>query len=170
VIAHVKEGCGILNTARLMGIAKGTVLRRIRKIAARLKPPKDFKEGLDYELNELHAWVGGKRDEKTYVSHAIERKTRQVVDFAVGPRSKETIGKLTGKLKELKPHRVHTDKLNLYPGLLEGLHRPGNFGTLRIERKNLALRTNLKRLGRRTICYSRKVAMLCACLAVWFWG
>lgn len=39
IIAHVKEGCGIWNTARLMGVAKGTVLSRIKAIAKVIKRP-----------------------------------------------------------------------------------------------------------------------------------
>jgi transposase-like protein len=39
VISHVKEGCGTWNIARLLGIAKGTVTKRIRLIAKAINPP-----------------------------------------------------------------------------------------------------------------------------------
>ncbi|HEX2845848.1 MAG TPA: IS1 family transposase [Chitinophagaceae bacterium] len=39
-----------------------------------------------------------------------------------------------------------------------------------IERNNLNLRTHLKRLSRRTICFSKSITMLEACLKIYFWN
>jgi insertion element IS1 protein InsB len=49
-----------------------------------------------------------------------------------------------------------TDGLSTYERNLEGFkHIVGKKNTQRIERKNLTLRTRIKRLCRKTICYSR---------------
>nr|WP_255505091.1 IS1 family transposase [Algoriphagus sp. Y33] len=64
----------------------------------------------------------------------------------------------TGRLKNYKyliPKKIHLTNVN---------------GINHIERMNLNLRTHLKRLNRRTICFSRSVAMLAACLKIYFWG
>ncbi|WP_188464902.1 IS1 family transposase [Marivirga lumbricoides] len=39
-----------------------------------------------------------------------------------------------------------------------------------MERKNLSLRTHLKRLNTRSICFSKSKVMLIACLTIYFWG
>lgn len=170
IVSHVKEGCGIWNIARLLGIAKGTVIAKIKLIAKAIKPPEAEATNGTYEVDELHTFVGSKQNE-CYVSYALCRETKQVVGFVTGTRSKKSLGRLTGKLLGFEPRRIHTDGLGVYPVLIPAeVHRVGKWGTLRIERKNLTLRVNLKRLGRRTICFSRSVVMLDACLAIWFWG
>ena len=170
IIAHVKEGCGIMNTARLLGVAKGTVLSRIRAIAAEIEPPKILEKGLFYEVDELYTFAGSKAN-PLYICYAIERKTRQVVDFTVGARTKENLQQITEKLLNLSPLRVFTDSLNIYRSLIPAkIHYAGKRGTLRIERQNLSLRTNLKRLARKTIGFSRSAEMLEACLKIWFWA
>ncbi|MBS1665188.1 MAG: hypothetical protein JST68_29350 [Bacteroidetes bacterium] len=40
----------------------------------------------------------------------------------------------------------------------------------RSERKNLTLRTHLKRLSCRTFCFSKSLSMLESCLKLYFWG
>ena len=50
----------------------------------------------------------------------------------------------------------YTDGLSTYERNLEGFrHIIGKKNTQRIERKNLTLRTRIKRLCRKTICYSK---------------
>ncbi|WP_291287929.1 IS1 family transposase, partial [Flavobacterium sp.] len=48
-------------------------------------------------------------------------------------------------------------------------HSVKRFGTNHIERKNLTLRTHLKRLNRRTICYSKSLVVLIVILKIYFW-
>ena len=50
------------------------------------------------------------------------------------------------------------------------LHSVKRFGTNHIERKNLTLRTHLKRLNRGTICFSRSLIVLNAVLKIYFWS
>uniref|UniRef100_UPI0038B39A68 IS1 family transposase n=1 Tax=Flavobacterium soli TaxID=344881 RepID=UPI0038B39A68 len=46
----------------------------------------------------------------------------------------------------------------------------GNFGTNHIERNNLTLRTHLKRLNRRAICFSKSLIVLVFVLKIYFWS
>ncbi|MBX2972336.1 MAG: hypothetical protein KF797_04480 [Flavobacteriales bacterium] len=70
-----------------------------------------------------------------------------------------------------KAKRITTDGLDLYGCLIPpGIHRVKGFGINRIERRNLTLRTQLKRLARRTLCYTKSVAMLYACVAIACWS
>jgi IS1 family transposase len=50
------------------------------------------------------------------------------------------------------------------------LHSTCLHATNHIERKNLTIRTHLKRLNRKTICFSRSLVLLTAILKIYFWG
>jgi insertion element IS1 protein InsB len=56
--------------------------------------------------------------------------------------------------------RFHTDYWGAYARHLEpAVHSPGKRNTQLIERKHLTLRTRIKRLARKTICFSRSIEM-----------
>nr|WP_300354724.1 IS1 family transposase [Chryseobacterium sp.] len=65
---------------------------------------------------------------------------------------------------------MHTDKLRHYQYLIpKDIHHTKKFGTNCIERKNLNIRTHLKRLNRRTICFSKSILILTSILKLYFW-
>ena len=75
------------------------------------------------------------------------------------------------KVLSLEPTRIYTDRLNVYPSLIpKEIHSVFNYCTNIIERKNLTLRTHIKRLSRRIICFTRKQENLEAHLRIYFWG
>ena len=140
------------------------------KISFRIKPPvfSDFR--CKFEVDEMWTFIGSK-NEMTWVTYAIERKTKTVIDFFVGTKSKKNIKPLMDKVLALQPVRIYTDRLNIYPPLIpKEIHRVFNYCTNIIERKNLTLRTHIKRLSRRTICFSKKQEYLEAHLKIYFWG
>jgi IS1 family transposase len=116
----------------------------------------------------------------TYIRHkknfswivlAFERETKRVVTFAVGKRTNKTISRILNTLKLSAAKKIFTDRLKNYRYLIEEkLHSVKRFGTNHIERLNLTLRTHLKRLNRRTICFSRSCIVLTAVLKIYFWG
>jgi len=64
-----------------------------------------------------------------------------------------------------------TDKLHTYKNLIpKNLHNTKKRNTTSIERNNLTLRTHLKRLSRKTICYSKNFEMIEAALKLYLWG
>jgi insertion element IS1 protein InsB len=68
------------------------------------------------------------------------------------------------KLKELlEPFgikRYYTDYYGAYTRHLDAAeHEPGKRNTQKIERKHLRLRTRIKRLTRKTICFSKSILM-----------
>lgn len=66
---------------------------------------------------------------------------------------------------------IYSDKLNLYRYPLPAyVHFTKAYHTQNIESKNLSLRINLKRLNRRTICFSKSISKPKACLRIYFWG
>jgi insertion element IS1 protein InsB len=166
----IRESVGIRGITRILCISKGTVLARIKKVAARIKQPIDSPSNASFEVDELWTYLNRKQNEY-WVAYAIDRRTRSVVDFVVGKRTKDTLKELVDRLLRLNPKVIRTDKLTLYEHLIpKQLHWRGAAVINRIERKNLSIRTHLKRLSRRTICFSRSLKMLESCLRIYFWG
>jgi insertion element IS1 protein InsB len=170
IIKHVKRGNGIRDIAYLLNISAVTVIDRIRLIASSIENRYASGKGCVYEMDELRTFAGCKKNEQ-WVIYAINKGTRSVVDLIVGRRDKENIKKIVDRVLEYSPRKIYTDGLNIYPGLIDkAIHRPGRYVTNRIERKNLTLRIHLKRLVRYTLCYSKKVDMLEACVKIYLWA
>lgn len=165
----VKEGCGIRSIGRLLKISRNTVTVRIIGISRQVEKPP-LRIGKSYEMDELKTFLRKKVNEK-WVVYAIEKETREVADFRVGRRSKKVLGGVVETLKLSDARRIYTDGFELYRYLIpKEIHSKRPFGINHIERKNLNLRTHLKRLGRKTICFSKSLVMLEACLRIYFWG
>ena len=168
IVDHLKEGCGIRSIARLLEIAPGTVLNRIKHIASNTKKPL-ISIGGTYELDELKTYIKNKNCD-CWVIYALDKQSGQVVDMKVGKRIKTNLQFVANTLLLSNCKAIYTDRLNVYRYIIPlALHQTKRHGTNRIERKNLSLRTNLKRLNRKTICYSKSHQMLEACLRIYFW-
>ncbi|XLS30010.1 IS1 family transposase [Flavobacteriaceae bacterium M23B6Z8] len=166
----LKEGCGVRSIARILKISCGTVLSRILKISKEIEPPVFQKPYCSYEVDELWSFVGNKKN-VIWITYAIERETSKVIDLYVGSKSKLTIKPLVDKLLSLQPKKIYTDRLNIYPNLIpKKIHQVFKYCTNKIERMNLTLRAHIKRLSRRTICFSRNKQYLEAHLRIYFWG
>ena len=140
------------------------------KISRGIKIPYFDKLYCKFEVDELWSFIGNK-DNVSWITYVIEKQTRNVIDFIVGRKTTDNIRPLINKLLLLKPKRIYTDRLNIYPSLIpQEIHKRFQYCTNRIERKNLTLRTHIKRLSRRTICFSRKQEYLEAHLRIYFWG
>lgn len=170
IVSFLKESVGINATARLLKISKVTVLSRIKKIANNIIKPKFKEEHQYYEIDEMRVVVGYKQNQ-AWLTYGLNRGTRQIINFVVGRRTKENIELVTDTILNLKPKRVYTDGLSTYKSLIpRNLHNTRKKNTTIIERNNLTLRTNLKRLSRKTICYSKNFMMLEAILKIYIWG
>jgi IS1 family transposase len=89
----------------------------------------------------------------------------------VGKRNSKTLQRVIDTVLLSEATKLHTDKFPLYENLIpETMHTKTKYSINHIERKNLSIRTHLKRLSRKTICFSRSVEMLEACLKIYFWG
>ncbi|XLS30029.1 IS1 family transposase [Flavobacteriaceae bacterium M23B6Z8] len=59
----------------------------------------------------------------------------------------------------------------LYSNLIpKNIHKVFKYCTNKIERMNLTLRTHIKRLSRKKICFSKSKQLLEAHLRIYFWG
>jgi IS1 family transposase len=106
-----------------------------------------------------------------WIVNALRSDTKQIADFAIGRRTINTLQRVIDTVLLSYPKKICTDKLTLYGYIIpENIHQSKRGSTNNIERKNLSLRTHLKRLSRRTICYSKSMVVLAACLKIYFWG
>jgi len=169
IIQFTKEGLGIRSTARILKISTTTLLKRIIAIAKKI-PNQPIYKYKSYEVDEIRTFLRNK-DKPIWIVYALERETKQVVNFSVGRRTKRTLQQVTNSLLLSNPKKVYTDNLVHYKSLLDTkIHNTKPFSTNHIERKNLSLRTHLKRLNRKTICFSRSLILLNCVLRIYFWG
>ena len=168
IVRLLKEGCGTLSISRILLISPTTVTTRILKIADSIQPPP-IVFGREYEVDELFTYVGCK-NRRICVVYALDRKTKNVVSFAVGRRNKTTLRMVINSLILSDAQEIRTDKLNLYQTLVpDGIHHVKQRGINLIERNNLTLRTHIKRLNRRTIAFSKSLLVLVAVIRIYFW-
>jgi IS1 family transposase len=152
-----------------MRIAVGTVASRIRLLANNIERPIQTEARPTFEVDELWTYIDRKENEY-WIAYALNRQTRQVVDFVIGKRTKATLKELIDRLLLSNPKVIRTDRLTVYQRIIpKEIHRSGSYCINRIERKNLSIRTHLKRLSRRTICFNRSILMLESCLKLYFW-
>lgn len=169
IITLTKEGLGIRSTARVLQISPTTLLKRILSIAKNIKSPV-IAMGKEYEVDELCTYVGNK-NKKIWLVCALERQNRDIVSFNIGKRTNQTLKKVTESLHLSQAKKIYTDKLPSYKTLIEKkIHKVVRYGTNHLERFHLTLRTHLKRLNRRTICFSKSVIVLTSILKIYLWG
>jgi insertion element IS1 protein InsB len=107
----------------------------------------------------MWSFVGAKKNAR-WLWHALDHHTGRVLAYAVGSRKDAVFLKLKALLAPLGITRYYTDKAGVYQRHLPPKqHTVGKVTMQKIERKHLTLRTRLKRLARKTLCFSRSRVM-----------
>ncbi len=118
-----------------------------------------MQSGIESELDEMWSFVEKKANQR-WLWHAIERKSGKVLAYVFGTRKDEVFLQLKALLDPFGITRFYTDDWGAYSRhLAQSLHKIGKQNTQKIENKHLNLRTRIKRLARKTICFSKTVAM-----------
>jgi len=111
------------------------------------------------EVDERWSFVGSKAQQR-WLGHAIDHLTGVVLAYVVGSRADEVFVKLQKLLKPFGLVHFYTEAAGVSDRHLPAsAHTVGKIPTQQIERKHLTLRTRLKRLARKTICFSKSVFM-----------
>lgn len=111
------------------------------------------------ELDEMWSFVGRKKNPR-WLWHGIDRGTGKVLAYVFGRRKDEVFLKLKKLLEPFGIERYCTDGWGAYERNLSAeQHEIGKRKTQTIERKHLRLRTRIKRLQRRSICFSKSEEM-----------
>jgi insertion element IS1 protein InsB len=145
------------------------VIRKTKSIAKLVVRPFPILQGKEYEVDEMRTHIGNKK-RLYWIAYALRRDTKEVIDFKVGRRNTKTLLKVVETAILSGAKKICTDGHELYKSLVpSAIHVKSKYNINHIERKNLSIRTHLKRLARRTICFSRSREMLEACLKIYFW-
>ena len=114
---------------------------------------------LEAELDEQWSFVGNKANPR-WLWYAVDHATNTVLAYAFGRRQDQVFNQLKALLKPFGIRRYYTDDWGTYTRHLDAeQHTIGKQNTQKIERKNLNFRTWIKRLARRTLCFSKSELM-----------
>jgi insertion element IS1 protein InsB len=111
------------------------------------------------EVDEMWSFVRRKKAPR-WLWHAIDHRSGQVLAYMFGRRQDEVFLKLKALLEPFGITKYYTDSWGAYTRQIKAdQHQPGKRNTQQIERKHLTLRTRIKRLTRKTICFSKSIQM-----------
>ncbi|UCQ26955.1 IS1 family transposase [Edwardsiella tarda] len=154
------NGTGVRDTARTLKIGINTVIRGFKKLAPKRitsSPVAHADVALICELDEQWRFVGSKARQH-WLWYAYNIKTGGVLAYTFCPRTDETCRELLALLTPFNIGMITSDEWGSYGREVpKDKHLAGKIFTQRIERNNLTLRTRIKRLARRSICFSRSV-------------
>ncbi len=107
------------------------------------------------EMDEMWSFAHSKQNQR-WLWHAIDHRTGQVLAYVVASHEDFALKQLQQLLAPFQLRHFYTDGWGAYLRLLdEQRHTVGKTNTQKIERKHLTLRTRIKRLARKTICFSK---------------
>ena len=113
----------------------------------------------DEAEDEMWSYVKRKREPR-WLWHAIDHRRGKVLAYASGRRQAEVFLKLQALLEPFGMTRFYTDYWGAYTRHLDAdAHQAGKRNTQKIERKHLPGRARIKRLARKTICFSKSIQM-----------
>jgi insertion element IS1 protein InsB len=118
---------------------------------------------LEVEADEMSSFVQQKTN-KHWIWLAMDTKTRQIIAFHVGDRSRQSARRLWAKIPQAyRQHATfYTDQYVVYEGVIPAAqHKAINKlarKTNHIERFNNTLRQRVSRLVRETLSFSKKLA------------
>jgi insertion element IS1 protein InsB len=119
----------------------------------------DQRRGLSSELDEMWSYVGKKANPR-WLWHAIDHYTGKVLAYVFGRRKDTVFLQLRALLQPFGITRYYTDSWGAYARHVDTeQHTVGKEYRQRIESKHITLRTRIKRLVRRTLCFSKTEQM-----------
>jgi len=117
---------------------------------------KDEKDN-EAEIDEMWSFVE-KKEEQRWLWYAIDKESKKILAYVLGKREDEAFIKLKILLENFPIKHFYTDNWGAYwRNLPAQYHTIGKQNTQQIERKNLDFRTRIKRLARKTICFSKSI-------------
>jgi IS1 family transposase len=173
IIEMSLNASGVRDTARSLHISTDTVLSELKKkepalesvntaLLRTLNPDEvtvDIERPGEAEMDEMWSYVARKSNPR-WLWHAIDHQTGKVLAYVFGRRKDEVFLKLKALLDPFGLTHYYTDKWGAYTRHLDPeQHTVSKRGTQKIERKHLTLRTRIKRLVRKTICFSKSTQM-----------
>jgi insertion element IS1 protein InsB len=117
------------------------------------------RRGLASELDAMWSYVT-KKTHPRWLWHAIDHHTGKVLAYVLGRRQDTVFLQRKALLEPFGITRYYTDGWGAYERHVDAeQHTVGKANTQKIESKHVNLRTRIKRLVRRTICFSKTERM-----------
>jgi insertion element IS1 protein InsB len=111
------------------------------------------------ELEEMWSFVGRKQHPR-WLWGALDPHTGRMLAYVFGRREDQALLQLKALIAPFGIRRYYTDGWGAYHRhLAPHQHVVGKRRTQQLERKHLTLRTRIKRLVRKSICFSKSVQM-----------
>jgi insertion element IS1 protein InsB len=119
----------------------------------------DLERAGEAEMDEMWSFVGHKGNPR-WLWYAIDYHTGKVLASGFGRRQDTVFLQRKALLEPFGITRYYTDYWGASTRHLDAaVHSPGKRNTQEIERKHLTLRTRIKRLVHKTICFSPSIQM-----------
>ena len=100
------------------------------------------------------------KQHQRWLWHAIEHQSAKVLAYVLATHEDAALKQLQQLLALFSIERFYTDSWAAYLRLLDEQHHTlGKANTQPIERKHLTLRTRIKRLARKTLCFAKTEQM-----------
>lgn len=110
-------------------------------------------------MDEQWSYVGNKSEQR-WLWYAIDHASSTLLAYVFGRRKDDVFQQLQSLLQPFNITRYYIDDWATYERHLPAnQHEVGKKNTQKIERKNLNLSTWVKRLTRKTICFSKSEIM-----------
>ena len=151
------RGSGVRDCAAVAGISKETVLRFILRHSVSLQIQPRSHHYHKVQIDEQWSYVG-KKKKKVWMLYAYAAEDGEILGFAMGKRNWKTVYHWMLKLKVLHIDWFLTNDWEAFKVVLpKEKHLIGKQFTKAIEAVNTWFRKRLRRLVRRTVCFSKKL-------------
>ncbi len=165
IVRSFRERLSLRGICRVFNISEGSVFKIFNKHSTDLP---NFKQSIEparaddvIELDEMWSFCTDKGN-KQWIWTAICRRTRQIVAYVIGDRSKETFQRL---LRKIPDDYLRCDSFSDYYAAYEMLLAKGNHKlvgketgqTAHMERWNATVRCRVSRFVRKSLSFSRKL-------------
>jgi insertion element IS1 protein InsB len=128
---------------------------KLTELSANTRLEASLEAAVEVEMDEQWSYVGNKANQR-WLWYAVDHATNTVLAYVFGKRKDDVFKQLKTLLAPFNITRFYTDDWGAYERHLEAdKHEIGKRNTQKIERKNLNFRTWIKRLTRKTICFSK---------------
>ena len=169
IVPMTMNGSGMRDISRVLKVSLHTVLKTIQQQAAQVSEPLPPARVTEVQMDEFWSFVGNKANQR-WLWYGFDRDRKKIIAYQAGRRTDENCEKLMKKLAGCEVIAYCTDEWGSYKKVIpETHHWISKRLTQDIERQNLNFRTHLKRLQRKTICFSKSEPMHDAVLRLYIY-
>ncbi len=157
IVRMLLRGSGVRDCAAVMDVSVGCVLRLLLKEGQQLNITPKHRYYHKVQIDEQWSYVHDK-GKTVYMLYAICAETNEILAASWGKRNRRSLKRLIDKLSVLDIDFYYTDNWICFAEVLPPeKHFIGKQYTKKIEGMNTWFRTRLRRLVRRTTCFSKKL-------------